>query len=606
MASFESSQDGYATSVAEGSNSQFQDSFLYCDALQQDSGPAILDRQRLYSESSNAQLSNTQMSGEDASVLNASIMSVNTLNNFSHIFRSKASVGDHVAGHKRNNEVVDELPHKKLDISNSADRNRNLQRSSSFTAAMAETLTVDMNAECQGDPGSSSGCAGNSSSSGITVPVGRLQSDFTVVDVVGSGVFGTVYEVVGKIDRNRYAIKVSRESFRGEHDKNRLVNEVYVLAALAAKEVNNGDVPGVPRESTGAVVNNRNIIRYFGTWIEENHVYIQMELCETSVEAVFNQYLQSINEIVPHEETHSWTPSSPSPDDYPFSLLDASNIARDMLHALNFLHNCDYAHLDIKPGNILIKSGVYKLSDFGLAVPVSRQRKSTSGEDQSQSQGELNPGASSTVTVEEGDAKYMARELLDWGYKDLKKCDMFSLGASIYEICSGEPLPGEGEAWQSLRNGSYNREPRQINSTCVMETEGLGTLRGDEFMDLLGRLLQPDPGKRLDPAQCLSMFSCLKSPLEAELAASRKDIVKLKNLVRFNSARPELSIAIPSKCDGNNDNARETAVVDTETVPGGAGFVTPKNAPTDALSNSSSISASASSGRKLKRAHTVQ
>jgi len=35
--------------------------------------------------------------------------------------------------------------------------------------------------------------------------------------------------------------------------------------------------------------------------------------------------------------------------------------------ALNFLSENDIAHRDMKPENIFIKNGVYKLGDFGLA-----------------------------------------------------------------------------------------------------------------------------------------------------------------------------------------------------------------------------------------------
>jgi hypothetical protein len=49
----------------------------------------------------------------------------------------------------------------------------------------------------------------------------------------------------------------------------------------------------------------------------------------------------------------------------------------------------------------------------------------------------------------------MAREMLDDSASlDLTKCDIFSLGMTIYEIVSKEPLPMNGPKWQELRTGN--------------------------------------------------------------------------------------------------------------------------------------------------------
>ena len=53
----------------------------------------------------------------------------------------------------------------------------------------------------------------------------------------------------------------------------------------------------------------------------------------------------------------------------------------------------------------------------------------------------------------EGDSCYMSAELLQDGPKDLTKCDVFSLGATVYEICRGRPLPPNGPEWHAIRSG---------------------------------------------------------------------------------------------------------------------------------------------------------
>lgn len=91
--------------------------------------------------------------------------------------------------------------------------------------------------------------------------------------------------------------------------------------------------------------------------------------------------------------------------------------------------------------NILLSnSGKYKLADLGL----SRLKIRVANED-----------------IMEGDSRYMAQELLqvmdDSGeYPDLTKADIFSLGATIYEIMIGRPqLTRQGLAWKWARVGEH-------------------------------------------------------------------------------------------------------------------------------------------------------
>jgi wee1-like protein kinase len=51
----------------------------------------------------------------------------------------------------------------------------------------------------------------------------------------------------------------------------------------------------------------------------------------------------------------------------------------------------------------------------------------------------------------------MARELLSENYENLEKADIFSLGISVHELASCEPLPKNGERWQELRSGNAGK-----------------------------------------------------------------------------------------------------------------------------------------------------
>lgn len=76
------------------------------------------------------------------------------------------------------------------------------------------------------------------------------------------------------------------------------------------------------------------------------------------------------------------------------------------------MHENQIVHLDIKPDNLLFKDSVLKISDLGLARITKMRRE-----------GDL----------EEGDSRYIARELLNFrSNMDLTKSDIFSLAMSIY------------------------------------------------------------------------------------------------------------------------------------------------------------------------------
>ena len=97
---------------------------------------------------------------------------------------------------------------------------------------------------------------------------------------------------------------------------------------------------------------------------------------------------------------------------------DKLKIARDIINALNYLHNKDILHRDIKPINILrYEGGVYKLADFGLVKylnPSEKTEKLT----------EINQAM--------GTEYYMAPETFSGQYS--KQSDIFSIGVLLDKL----------------------------------------------------------------------------------------------------------------------------------------------------------------------------
>jgi wee1-like protein kinase len=52
------------------------------------------------------------------------------------------------------------------------------------------------------------------------------------------------------------------------------------------------------------------------------------------------------------------------------------------------------------------------------------------------------------------DSRYLPLELLNVSAdRDLTKCDIFSLGCTVYEVLLGEELPVNGSDWIAMREG---------------------------------------------------------------------------------------------------------------------------------------------------------
>ncbi|RWW29451.1 hypothetical protein GW17_00006031 [Ensete ventricosum] len=125
------------------------------------------------------------------------------------------------------------------------------------------------------------------------------------------------------------------------------------------------------------------------------------------------------------------------------------------------MHERGIAHLDVKPENIYVKNGVYKLGDFGCATLTDK-----------------------SLPIEEGDARYMPQEMLNDKYEHLDKVDIFSLGASVYELVKGSPLPDSGPQFSNLREGKIPLLPGYTHVTerraRAADTEDVGDERKDD------------------------------------------------------------------------------------------------------------------------------
>jgi serine/threonine-protein kinase len=112
---------------------------------------------------------------------------------------------------------------------------------------------------------------------------------------------------------------------------------------------------------------------------------------------------------------------------------DAIGIARGVAAALDYAHRKGVIHRDIKPENVLIHDGQPLVADFGIALAVSAAG-----------------GSRLTETgLSVGTPQYMSPEQA-MGDRELDaRSDVYSLGAMLYEMLTGDP-PYQGSTAQAI------------------------------------------------------------------------------------------------------------------------------------------------------------
>ncbi|XP_001607451.1 wee1-like protein kinase [Nasonia vitripennis] len=241
-------------------------------------------------------------------------------------------------------------------------------------------------------------------------PATRYHREFQELELIGSGEFGTVFRCVNRVDGCVYAIKRSRPLSRSKFAQRRVSNEVHANAVLS---------------------NYKHVVRYYSAWIENDCMSIQQEYCDGG----------DLAGVIATMNTEKTT-------------LTENKICRMILHVakgLRYIHGFKLAHLDIKPENIFlstqrvlvssknsddyIEEVVYKIGDLGHVTSIANVQE----------------------LEDEGDCRYLAKEILREDYSDLTKADIFSLGLTIFEACGGGPLPKNGPKWQEIREGKLDR-----------------------------------------------------------------------------------------------------------------------------------------------------
>ena len=332
--------------------------------------------------------------------------------------------------------------------------------------------------------------------------ISRYEQEFVQMAELASGEYGSVKLARHRLDGTDYAIKVNKTPLKpGSYLEKKAMNEVFAHASLNS---------------------NQHVVRYFNSWVEDGHVYIQNEFCNGG----------SFSKLIDDRRESG---------DY-FSEEELKTVLSQSLKGLKYIHSKHMAHMDIKPDNILVsveksfnveKSDISTDSGAESDDPSSLMKKmdikeDMAGEDvQTFKIGDLGHVTSLTdgsLAPEEGDCRYMAPELflMDVDRSQLQKADIFSLGLTLYEAASLTSLPKnsfDGSLYEELRNGQL---PYLSNYS-------------KRFNHLISSMIQSKPSERPSASKLIKQVSIMNKKSEIqlckELRASQRRLEELQNLL---------------------------------------------------------------------------
>lgn len=253
------------------------------------------------------------------------------------------------------------------------------------------------------------------------------------------------------LDRYR-PIEVKGEGGSGKVEicwDTRIQRRVAIKRMPISSEWANGSIPGLAEARTGAMLSRPSIVSVYDFDTVDNEAFLIME-------AIEGPSLAQIIDVTP--------PAT-------FDLDIAAAIVLAVGDAIEFAHENQVLHLDIKPDNILVnRNGACKVSDFGVSELADAQgfRKASGG----------------TIG-------YMPPEQMN-GHELDERTDEFALAAVTYEILTGK---------RPFAARSLDASAKLIQKFDIAPASSLRTDLDPGIDSVLFTALSPDPDDRYDSVE---------------------------------------------------------------------------------------------------------
>jgi serine/threonine protein kinase len=186
-------------------------------------------------------------------------------------------------------------------------------------------------------------------------------------------------------------------------------------------------------------------------------------------------------------------------------------IATEISHGLAYIHGRKILYLDLQPRNVLFdERGTVHLVDFDTSVPLG--------------QADASHLASRPAVV------YMSPELTDGGEVD-ERADLYSLGATIYEMAAGR-APFGGSREEIL-------VARRSGPPAPLERDDLPGALCDLVFDLLSAEPQHRPPNATEVLDRLECIRAARADIQKLLASDESAMLEFKSVLRMTICPPK-------------------------------------------------------------------
>lgn len=432
-----------------------------------------------------------------------------------------------------------------------------------------------------------SALGGNQQKKGVSIWIApfkerpRYMSDFDQEGILGEGTFSSVFKARRRLDGCLYAVKKLKAKIVTERGGEEALKEVCALAALQGcpnliryfncwledsylwiqTELCLGHTLDV---FVTGIVEQKHMVTYCPMSQDAYSSHSEFPMITPKYVDSSTMNFDDLEDDMDRTQSVECSQSTKDETEEKMPEKIAWMVLETVAEALGFMHKRGIAHLDIRPSNVFmsatdlasvaeskspythvnsISSGLLsgdlslKVGDLGLCCLLSDPIAANEGE-QRYCAGELINGVDATLGPSISMAPQFGLRAAETARPsssssffpssevkslDLTKADIFSLGASVYELCKGNPLAGGGNTdendvseWHEIRAGCLDTHICSVYS--------------NELISLLRKMMAVNPSDRPSASELVDICHRHEKNL---IQAQNSDVTDVNNKLKF-------------------------------------------------------------------------